>query len=108
MELPVYNDEQPSCRYCYSPLSFYNFGVINHAHDYGNSMITAHVHCHVYHEGIAKKGANNVALLILQQFNLLHANSMVKELNDTFDNCSGQNKHNSVLKIKQMVYFKKW
>ena len=112
MELPVYNEEQPGCTYYYSPLSIYNLGVVNHAHDYGDGEIAAHMHCHVYHEGVAKKGANNVASLIvktLRQLNLLRDNSMGKELNIIFDNCSGQNKNNTVLKlaawIKQMGYF---
>ena len=94
-ELPVYNDEQPGCTYYYSPLSVYNLGVVNHAHDYGNGMIAAHMHCHIYHKGIAKKEANNVASLIMKtlwQLNVLCDNSMCKELNIIFDNCSGQNK----------------
>ncbi len=34
MELPVYNKEQPSCRYYFSPMSIYNLAVANHAHIY--------------------------------------------------------------------------
>jgi len=66
-------------------------------------------------EGVAKKGANNVALLIvkkLQQLNLLQDDSAGSELNIIFDNCcSGQKKNNTVLRLaawlKQMGYFKK-
>lgn len=49
-------------------------GVINHAHMYDNGMIAEHMHCHVYHEGEGKNGANNVATLIvktLEQSNIL-------------------------------------
>ena len=71
MELPVYNKEQPGCTYCYSPLSIYNLEVVNHAYQYGENddkTIKAHMHAHVYHEGIAKKEGNNVVLLILKNF----------------------------------------
>ena len=61
MVLPVYNDEQPGCMYYYSPLSVYNLGVVNHVHDYGNGMIAAHMHCHVYHECIVN--CENIAVV---------------------------------------------
>jgi hypothetical protein len=61
MELPVYNKEQPGITYYNSPLSLYNLGIVNHAHVYDNGRVTEHMHCHVYHEGVGKKGANNVA-----------------------------------------------
>ncbi len=71
------------------------------------------MHCHVYIEGVGKKGANNVALLImktLQKLNLLREDSVGGELNIIFDNCSGQNKINTVLKLPAwlmaMGYFK--
>ena len=53
------------------------------------------MHCHIYNKGIAKKGANNVVLLIvktLRQLNLLRDDSAGSEMNIFFDNCSGQNK----------------
>ena len=74
MELPVYNKEQPGVTYYYSPLSVYNLGVVNHAHEYPNGEVKEHMYAHVYHKGVGKKGANNVASLIvktLQQLNLL-------------------------------------
>ncbi len=52
--------------------------------------------------GFGKKGANNVALLImktLQKLNLLCKDSVGGELNINFDNCSGQNKNNTVSKL---------
>jgi hypothetical protein len=67
----------------------------------------------MYHEGIGKKGGMNVALLIvktLQDMNILREDNPGRELNIIFDNCSGQNKNNTVLKLalwlKEMGYFK--
>ena len=114
MELPVFNKQQPGCTYYYSPLSVYNLGVVNHGHIDKNGEIGAHMYAHVYHEGVGKKGANNVASLIIKTLNLLNLlqeNSPGKELNIVFDNCSGQNKNNTVLKLaawlKAMGYFKR-
>ena len=112
MEIPIYNNEQPGCTYYYSPLSVYNLGVVDHAHTYPDGNVAEHMYCHVYNEGIGKKGANNVASLIvktLRRLNLLREDSAGGELNIIFDNCSGQNKNNTVLKlaawVKQMGYF---
>ncbi len=47
------------------------------------------MYAHVYHKGVAKKGANNVASLIiitLQQLNLLCEDSAGGELNIVSDN----------------------
>ncbi len=112
MELPNYNNEQLGCTYYFSPLSVYNLGVVNHGHDYVNSNVAPHMYTHVYHEGVGKKGANNVASLIvksLRRLNLLREDTAGGELNIIFDNCSGQNKNNTVLKLsawlKAMGYF---
>ena len=53
MELPSYQKEQPGCTYYYSPLSVYNLGVVNHAHVYDDGRVSARLHAHVYHEGVA-------------------------------------------------------
>ncbi len=113
MELPVYNSQQPGCTYYFSPLSVYNLGMVNHGHVYGDGRVCKHMHCHVYQEGIGKKGANNVASLIVKTFwrlNLLHKDSVGDKLNIIFDNCSKQNKNNTVLKLaalfKATGYFK--
>ena len=72
------------------------------------------MYVHTYHEGVGRKGANNVASLIvktLRQLNLLRDDSAGGECNIIFDNCSGQNKNNTVLKLaawlQQIGYFKK-
>ena len=113
MELPVYNEEQPGITYYYSALGVYNLGMVNHAHVYGDGKASEHMYCHVYHEGVGKKGANNnVSSLIvktLRQLNLLLDDSAGGELNVIFDNCLGQNKNNTVLKLaawlKAMGFF---
>jgi len=113
MELPVYNKVQPSITYYYSPLSIYNLGIVDHAHVYDDGWVTEHMYYHVYHERVGKKGANNVASLIMKMLwglNLLCEDLVGGELNIVFDNCSGQNKNNTVLKLAAwlmaMWYFK--
>jgi hypothetical protein len=118
MELPVFNQEQPGCSYYYSPLGVYNLGMVDQAYagpdddEYENPR--DHMHLHVYHEGVGKKGANNVASLIMKTLalkNLLKPGGETGgELNIIFDNCTGQNKNNTVLKLMvwltEMGYFK--
>ena len=65
------------------------------------------LHTHLYHEGEGQKGGNNVASLIMKT--LIHMGLIVDEktpgagandvLNIVFDNCSGQNKNNMVLRL---------
>ena len=113
MELPVYNKEQPGCTYYFSPMSVYNMEVVDHAHICNDGWVSEHLHCHVHTEGVGKKGANNVALLImttLQKLNLLCEDSVGGELNIIFDSCSSQNKNKTVLNLPAwlmaMGYFK--
>ena len=113
MELPISNKEQPGCTYYFSPLSVFNLGVVNHARAYNDGCVSEHLHCHVYHKGVGKKGANNVASLIiktLRQLNILRDDSVGSELNVILDNCLGQNKNNTVLRMAvwmmAMNYFK--
>ena len=111
----MFNSQQPGCTYYYLPLSIYNLGVVNHAFDYGdNSRFDTHMDAHVYHEGVAKKGSNNVVSLILKSLKsagIMRENDIGGELILVFDNCSGQNKNNMVLKmlvwLVEVGYFKK-
>ena len=75
--------------------------------------MSEHMHVHLFHEGVGKKGANNVASLVvktLRQLNILRKDSVGGELNIIFDNCWGQNKNNAILKLAAwltaMNYFK--
>ena len=114
MEIQTFNNEQPVPAYYYSPVGVYNLGVVNHAHVYNNSSIGKRMYAYIYNERVGKKGANNVASLILktlQQLNLLQDDAAGGELYIIFDNCLGQNKNNTVLKLagwlQAMGYFKK-
>ena len=114
MEIPVFKNQQPGVSYYYSPLSIYNLGMVDQAHNSGNVELKDHLFCHVYHEGAGAKGANNVCSLIIKTLRLLgimKEDDMGRALNIVFDNCSGQNKNNTVLKLlvwlAEMGYFQK-
>jgi len=51
-------------------LTVFNLGVVNHAHTYNDGCVSEHMHAHLYHEGLGKKGANNVASLIVVRIQL--------------------------------------
>ncbi len=114
MEMPSFGGNQPGDTYYFTPLSVYNLGVVNCAHIHsGETEPKDHMHCHLYHEGIASKGANNVASLILKtltEIGVMREEEKGGELNIVFDNCSGQNKNNTVLRLApylvEMGYFK--
>jgi hypothetical protein len=114
MELPVFNHEQPNCTYYFSPLGVYNLGVVNEAHKYSEEDVREHLYAHVYHEGTGKKGSNNVASLImktLKHMGILDETKIGGHLVIIFDNCVGQNKNNTVIKLvsylTEMGYFNK-
>lgn len=81
--------------------------MVNHALTYGNKkeQCKAHMHAHVYHEGVAKKGAHNMVSLNLKTLNdsgILWEDDISGELVIIFDNCLGQNKNNMVMEL--LVY----
>ena len=89
---------------------------MNHSHVYPDGKVVEHLHCHVYHEGVGKKGAHNVASLlikikIMKTMGILREDMVGSELTVVFDNCSGQNKNNTILKLLaqlvEMYYFHK-
>ena len=74
MELPLFNEQQAGATYYLSPMTANNLGIVNHAHKYPSGTVGEHMHCHVYTDAVGKKGANNVASLImktLKHLNLL-------------------------------------
>ena len=115
MELPLFSSQQPGTVYYYSPIGVYNLGVVNHAYDYGNKRDpTYHMDAHVYHEGVGKKGSNCVASFILKSLRrqgVIRDNDIGGHLVIVFDNCAGQNKNNTIMKmlmyLYEMKYFKK-
>ena len=76
--------------------------MVNHGHVYKDGTVGEHTYAHVYHEGVGKKGANDVASLVvktLRHLNLLTTDNGGAELNIVFDKCSGQNKNNTMIML---------
>lgn len=76
--------------------------MVDQAHVFLDGEVRDHMHAHVYNEGIGKKGANKVCSFILKtlkNLGILHEAIIGGELNIVFDNCSGQNKPKTVLKL---------
>jgi hypothetical protein len=114
MEVPVLNESQFGASYYYSPLSVYNLGMVDQANKQSDGEVKDLMYCHVYHEGVGSKGGNNVCSLVLKTLQIMHLlreNDPGLELNIIFDNCSGQNKNNTVLKmvlwLVEMKYFQR-
>ncbi len=114
MEMPGFGGNQLGDTYYFTPLSVYNLGVVDCAHVLsGETDQKNHMHCHVYYEGVASKGSNNVELLflkILTDASIICENDKGGDLNIAFENCSGQNKNNTVLRLipflVELGYFK--
>jgi hypothetical protein len=114
MECPCLNSWQPGASYYMSPLTINNLGVVNQANLQSDGQVKDLMHCHVYHEGVGSKGGNNVCSLLhktLDSEGLLRDDDPGLELNVVYDNCSGQNKNNTVLRyllwIVEMGYFRR-
>ncbi len=72
-----------------------NLGVVDHAHKYDDGKVGEHMHCHACIDAVGRKGANNVASLImktLRHLSILCDDEHGSELNIVFDNCCSQNK----------------
>ena len=83
-----------------------NLGIVGHAHKYPDGTVGEQMHCHMDTNAIGKKGANNVAFLImktLRHLNFFWKDSIGSELNIVFDNCCCQNKNNVVLRLVQWL-----
>ena len=93
MDNPSFHKEQPGKAHYYSSMSVYNFGVVDHGHQYPNVTVAEHLYTHVYHEGMGKKGANNVVSLLLKTMrimDILREDKVGGELSIVFDNCPRQ------------------
>lgn len=87
--------------YYFSPLNVNNLGIVDHAHEWPDGVRHC-LHAHIYHEGEGKKGADNVASLLmktLKENNIARLEERGFKLVAVFDNCTGQNKNNTVLKL---------
>jgi hypothetical protein len=78
------------------------------------SIFGGKLSAHVYHEGVGKKGGNNVASMLVNEFkrlNIMQDNKTGKELTIIMDNCAGQNKNRMVLRLANYLveadYFEK-
>jgi hypothetical protein len=90
----------------FSPMKVNNLGMVDHAHKYPDGLVSKHMHCHVCTDAVWKKGANNVASLImktLRHLDLFKQTTTGSELNIVFDNCCGQNKNNTVLRLAAWI-----
>jgi hypothetical protein len=89
MELPYFGASQPGDTYHFSALKINVFGIVD------CSLFGGKLSAHVYHEGVGKKGGNNIASLLvnkLNRLNILQPDKTGKELTIIMDNCAGQNK----------------
>ena len=105
-EIPSFGNEQPGEVYYFSLLSIYIFGIVNF--DAEKDHLTAYC----YDEGVARKGGNNVASLLVKHLRntvILDSQRPIKELNIIMDNCAGQNKNKMVIRLiaflVEMNYF---
>jgi len=93
LDLPHLGDEQPGDCYYYSPINLYCFGIVDSTQE--------HLHAYIYTEGEGKKGSNNVSSLIMHYLtsNVVEPGVINKELNVIMDNCGGQNKNKTVIRL---------
>lgn len=91
--------------YYYSPIWLYCLGIVDKAED--------RLYAYLYDESCAKKGANNVASILLYHIitfvldNFRYSQN-IGELNIIMDNCGGQNKNGTVLKMAAYFVERGW
>ena len=114
MHLPFFGKRQPGDTYYLVPLNVSNFGMVNVAAFNYKGEVKDHLYAHVYKEGTAKRGGNEVSSLVMKTLKHLHwldvaQNGKGKELVLAFDNCPGQNKNGMVIRLAmflvEMDYF---
>ena len=81
-----------------------NFGMANLAAYNSQDEVCDHLYVHIYKEGMAKRGENEVASLVMKTLKYLgwlnkEENGLGKELVLCFDNCSGKNKNSMVIHL---------
>ena len=114
MFLPHFGEKQPGESYYYVPLNVSNFGMANVAACNSHGDVCDHLYYHVYKEGTARRGGNEVASLVMKTLHHLNwmdlpKNGTGKKLVLCFDNCPGQNKNGMVIRLAmylvEMKYF---
>ena len=103
VQIPQVGASQPGKTYYMSPIKVFIFGIVN------CSVAGGTLDAYIYHEGQGAKGGNNVASLImlfLEQRGWL-GDPLDKdpghELTIIMDNCPGQNKNNTVLRLPLLL-----
>jgi hypothetical protein len=112
IDMPQVGESQPGRTYYYSPLRIYVFGIVE------CGKLGGELFSYLYHEGEGDKGGDQVAsmvMLYLKQRGLLpdfhDDHEAGKELTIICDNCPGQNKNKTVLRLcvllVETAYFEK-
>lgn len=107
LDLPHLGSSQPGDSYYFSPKNVYIFGIVNVSQK--PNKLTAYV----YQEEDGNKGGDNVASLLMCYLtnNIIRRNEIGGCLTIIADNCAGQNKNNSVLRMAlwlvEMKHFNK-
>ena len=123
VEVPHLGAEQPGITYYLQKYNGYILGIVNSAHEFADAdeeeKFGHFMNAYLYEEWEGGKGSNNVASLLLKS---LYDEGMIQEdadgkpitggsLSVFCDNCSGQNKNNTVLRMAAFLvecgYFKK-
>jgi hypothetical protein len=94
MDMPFFGSEQPGDTYYCTPKTVKNLGIVDVAP--AKDILYTYVYCE--HEG--SKGGNNVTSLLHRYIDTKYgfdARNPKKKLSIVMDNCSGQNKNNTVL-----------
>ena len=104
MHLPFFGKKQPGDSYYFVPMNVNNFGMANPAAYNSRGEVCDHLYAHIYKEGTAKRGGNEVASLVMKTLEYLgwlnkEENGPGKELVLCFDNCPGQNKNKMVIRL---------
>lgn len=105
LDLPHLGGEQPGDTYYFSPVWLYCLGIVDVSED--------QLYAYIYEESAAKKGANNVASILMYHvitfvLDNFRYSAGINELNIVMDNCGGQNKNGTVLKMAAYFVERGW
>ena len=95
LEMPLMRKDQAGDVYYYTPMTVPAFGVVD------CNTEKNHLHAYIYPESEGKKGSNDVTSLVmkfLKDKGFLDGTQRLK-LSIVCDNCTGQNKNNTVLRL---------
>jgi len=95
--LPHVVAEQVGDTYYFSPLTIFTFDAVDNSRLNGRDTMKAYI----WHEGEAKRGANNIASCLLKDYKSrgFFAEAQEGEISVIADNRGGQNKNEEVLRF---------